>query len=192
MNRVLIGGWGFSIQAVQPLAHRLGASAVAWHDVPSLSEPTVLIGWSLGGVVATQLCQRVGAVKALVTVATPGDFAKQVDPGMYARLNRNVRRKSQATLTQFSRWISDGDASASTRLDLEQPLMDGLERLASSQCVSVWSRLPQPQLHLVGEADALFQDPNQVRVPGGHCCVWQGPQPLADRISDWIERTVIS
>ncbi|WP_420551025.1 alpha/beta fold hydrolase [Litorivicinus lipolyticus] len=179
MHTRVIGGWGFD-SAV--LAH-LGA-AQPWYQTLELTEPTVLIGWSLGGVVATEALDH-PLVCGLVTLATPGHFGAQVDPRFFHRLQRSVQRDPGAALARFHPWIV-GEPFDGKRADTVQ-LDQGLARLAASDCAGSWAQSPVAQLHLVGRDDVLFSDTDQHAIDGGHGFAWQNRRDTTNAIEAFID-----
>ncbi|MGB0958450.1 MAG: alpha/beta fold hydrolase [Litorivicinus sp.] len=179
MQRRVIGGWGFRADLLSHLG-----PAQPWHAELHLDAPTLLIGWSLGGVVATELLDHPEVV-AVVTLATPGDFAAQVDPRFFNRLARSVAHDSEAALARFHPWIV-GEPFDPRRVDDHQ-LLGGLTRLRDSRCADAWARSATPQLHLVGQDDVLFRDPDQQPVTGGHGFAWQQAERTAALIDEFAD-----
>jgi esterase/lipase len=152
MRRILISGWGVSPSAMQGLA-RAEDACVRWNDPIEFDEPVVLVGWSLGGVVASELA-RESAVKGLVTLCTPGHFQSQVNMRLFARLKRNLAKDPQSTLGGFYDWLlPEADRQWMEPIELNS----GLDRLCESHCASQWSALGVPHLNLVADQDPLFQ-----------------------------------
>ena len=152
MRRILISGWGVSPSSMQSLA-RAGDTCVRWNDSIDFDEPVVLVGWSLGGVVATEL-SHYPEVKGLITLCTPGHFQAQVNMKLFARLKRNLAKDPQSTLAGFFDWLlPDADRQWMEPVELDA----GLERLLDSHCASQWSTLDKPHLNVVANTDPLFQ-----------------------------------
>ena len=152
MRRILISGWGVSPSAMQSLA-RTGDICVRWNDSIEFDDPVVLVGWSLGGVVATELSHH-AEVKGLITLCTPGHFQAQVNMKLFARLKRNLAKDPQSTLGGFFDWLlPDADRQWMEPIELDA----GLERLLESHCAAHWSTLGKPHLNVVADKDPLFQ-----------------------------------
>lgn len=152
MRRILISGWGVSPSSMQCLA-RTDDSCVRWSDPIDFGAPVVLVGWSLGGVVATELSDH-PEVKALITLCTPGHFQAQVNTKLFARLQRNLAKDPQSTLSGFFDWLlPDADRQWMEPIELNS----GLERLWNSHCAPQWSTLGKPHLNIVADKDPLFQ-----------------------------------
>ena len=167
MRRILISGWGVSPSSMQSLASA-GDTCVRWNDSIEFDDPVVLVGWSLGGVVATELSHR-PEVKGLITLCTPGHFQAQVNMKLFARLKRNLAKDPQSTLGGFFDWLlPDADRQWMEPIELDA----GLERLLESHCAAHWSTLGKPHLNVVADKDPLFQADSAVspsiRVRGDH------------------------
>ena len=167
MRRILISGWGVSPSSMQPLA-RAGDTCVRWNDSIEFDDSVVLVGWSLGGVVATELsCHP--EVKGLITLCTPGHFQAQVNMKLFARLKRNLAIDPQSTLGGFFDWLlPDADRKWMEPIELDA----GLDRLFDSDCASQWATLGKPNLNVVADTDPLFQvdsaGSSTIKIKGDH------------------------
>jgi malonyl-CoA O-methyltransferase len=237
-NLVLIHGWGCDSRTWQPLLESLQTFAsVTLIDLsgfgvsPSLPEFTldavldkiaaqipqdaILIGWSLGGMLAVQLAARFPQrIRALVTLAANVKFVAAPDyPAAMPRainrqFNQSFAQDPQATLKLFGGLLAQGDAD-------ERALLKQLRRADSSAITDNWlqalqllteldnrptfAQLVQPGLHLLADKDALvpvaaaefmqqINPQQQVKVfeNTAHAIHWSKPQAVIDCIADFI------
>lgn len=157
-----------------------GASAaLGWPMVDTLLDglaaalpaQSVLVGWSLGGQLATLLAARYPQrVTALVTIASNPYFLATPDwPGMDAGqardFHRLVQQKGAAGLRRFAMLVAHGDRRERAVLEsLRRPSiapagdssllasLDTLERLDTRAALQA---LPMPVTHVLGGCDAL-------------------------------------
>lgn len=163
-------GFGFSQSSTQP-PHTLAS----WLDqlAGELPDACHLLGWSLGGQVATLLARRwPERVQSLITVASSPCFvATEGWPGMAPTVLENFARAlQQDTAKTIERFLAIQAMGSETARDdirqlrsrlLERPLPDGealtlgLELLAHLDLRAEWGQLTQPRLRLYGRLDAL-------------------------------------
>ncbi|WP_084005444.1 malonyl-ACP O-methyltransferase BioC [Gilvimarinus polysaccharolyticus] len=197
---VLLHGWGFDSRAMAPLAWALQPLADVWLvDLPSfggsaslpawrceqvleqlaasLPKRCQLVGWSLGGMLATQFAHAYPArVSRLVTLASNACFVAQRDwpDAMTSAVNRqfNTAFTAQplATARRFAALVAAGSSAERERLKqlrlwLSNPLESdesvnnwraALDYLAASDNRAALAQLACPALHLLGERDALL------------------------------------
>lgn len=195
-NLVFIHGWGGDRRLWQPLLEQLQAQLalpVQTLDLPGfgsraadpwpqdtqlfdqiyaqLPEDCLLIGHSLGGMLAAQLAARPAQAKirGLITIAANASFVQCDDwPGMsgatFDGFLRQMTRDAEITWQQFCGLQARGDSEM-------RPLLRQLKQwrpqafnggfLQALACLGRWDnrallgRLPIPALHLLGAGDAL-------------------------------------
>jgi pimeloyl-[acyl-carrier protein] methyl ester esterase len=194
---VLIHGWGLNAGVWHQVAERLARDYRVYAvDLPgfgfsrqltisedlndwvklvvaAIPEPAVWLGWSLGGLVATQAAlsfpQR---VTKLITVASSPQFVAQgkwpgISPDVLATFEQQLEHDFAVTLDRFLAIQAMGSASA--RQDIkalhqvlkQRPLPDpqalkvGLKLLATVDLRADLSSLSQPLLRLYGRLDSL-------------------------------------
>ncbi|QFT84687.1 Pimeloyl-[acyl-carrier protein] methyl ester esterase [Halomonas sp. THAF12] len=219
---VLLGGWGCDARLWQALDGHwpsgLTITAPDWpgygerealEDPASLDElaeamagelpsDAVWVGWSLGGLLAGALLERLPTPRALVLLGMGERFPhpEGVSRAALAQFRKAFRRDPAGTHAHFLRWQLGGepspraahqrliallgdDASADTAT-LAAGLaqlgeLDNAERLASPPC---------PVHRLAGEADPLLapeeRERAELRLPeAGHCPLISQPERLA-------------
>ncbi|MDO3383394.1 malonyl-ACP O-methyltransferase BioC [Gilvimarinus algae] len=193
---VLLHGWGFDRASMASLVEPLRALADVWClDLPGFGESTpveyradvladclaehlppraVLIGWSLGGVLAVDYAARYPErVTALATLATNARFVvsdtwpEAMAPDVNLAFNRGFACAPAATVKRFCALAAQGGREArplartlqQMSCPLAEPRADcwseALEYLASRDMRKALAELTVPRLHLFGEADAL-------------------------------------
>jgi malonyl-CoA O-methyltransferase len=131
----------------------------------------VLVGWSLGGMLAMQMAARLPQqVKAIVTIAAnlkfvaSSDYPAALAPAINNQFARSFESDPQAALKLFGGLLAQGDAQ-------ERQLLKSLRQQLPAQMNSNWGQalgvlaaldnrdlfinLQQPGMHLLGEKDAL-------------------------------------
>ncbi|ODN44018.1 alpha/beta hydrolase [Piscirickettsia litoralis] len=193
-NVVLIHGWGASSWVWQPLIAELSADfnfypidlpgygkaqnhsfgtieqvvTSLFNDIP---ESSLVIGWSLGGLIARQLAMIApDKVQALITIASPPCFVKSDSWNGLApeqllafkqALVENVRRVKQrfcALQIQGSKKPSDFGLWSKHFIQDNvsvEALSQGLEVLRTADFRGVEADFEQPQLHLYGDCDRI-------------------------------------
>lgn len=239
---VLIHGWGWDSDCWAPLLPELQQLGQVWMlDLPGfgqtqtqphlgldallaqlaaqLPDRALLMGWSLGGMLATALAHRYPhRVERLITLATNARFVagKDYPTAMAVEINQQFNQAfavdPAATLKRFTGLMAQGDAeersllkqlrNARASLEPKSEWQRSLEWLASLDNRTAFAELKLPGLHLLGEADALvpaaaaatLRDLNpgqQVEVMSGaaHAIHWSQPQPLVARIARFLADT---
>lgn len=237
---VLLHGWGSGSQSWQPLIPALQNIAnVMALDLPSfgesesipeftldavvqliaaqLPEKCVLIGWSLGGMLAVQVAARYPQkISRLITLAANAKFvaSRDYETAMPLAVNRQFNKSfaadSQATLKLFSGLLAQGDTNERVLLKqirrLAEPdninpnWLQALELLAQLDNREVFTQLAQPGLHLLAEKDALVpasaatalaqlnsQQSAQVITGAAHALHWSQPELVVQAIHDFIQ-----
>lgn len=190
---VFIHGWGSDSRLWAPLCERLpgdrhfidlpgfGAAAADAFDLEAfldriaaqLPDNCMLLGWSLGGMIATQLAWRYPhKVRALITLATNAVFVVREDwPYAMAQSTFNqflddFQRDPQETWSRFCALQAMGDGNRKQVLkalrDQAPPdaatlaaWRNGLDWLEQLDNRKALAQIRLPQLHLLGAGDAL-------------------------------------
>lgn len=242
---VLLHGWGCDSRTWQPLLPYLQQHGeVIAIDLPGfgesvalpefkleaalalieqqLPERAVLIGWSLGGMLAVALAQRFPQkITHLITLATNAKFVASEDypTAMSRAINRQFNHSfsadAQTTLKMFGGLLAQGDSDERTllkNLRRQQPLRsannnwsEALNLLALLDNRAAFAQLTQPGLHLFGESDALVpvaaaqtvqalntQQQVEVLVGSGHAAHWSQPEKVAHLIGHFLQATARS
>lgn len=176
----IVGGWGVHADALCALAGD-NDQVVAWHQAQPPDQPSWVLGWSLGGVVATHYLDHPN-VLGLMTLNTPGHFSQQVDMRLFARLQRRVQRDPAAAMQGFCDWLLP--TVSRTWIDL-QSLEPGLERLASSHAALHWQASRKPCEHWAGRHDPLFQDSSQTLLEASHELPFSHAEQVRQRMREF-------
>ena len=207
---VLISGWAMPAGAMAALAEALDSdhrrvaivqlpglvrvpeayrkdydwdSLLAYLDQQLLEKPAVLVGWSLGGMLATLYASRYpDQVAAVVNLAANACFvrnetwAEGMEPELFARFCQGMSRSREKTLQQFSLLCTLGNAghkaqakalqAVMSEADLDhqaedETLLPLLALLGASDIRSALADIRCPVTHMFGKDDAL--------VPVGAC-----------------------
>lgn len=237
-NLVLIHGWGCDSRTWQPVLESLqsfakitlidlpgfGATpalpeftldAVLEQIAPQLPADSILVGWSLGGMLAVQLAARFPErVRALITLAAnvkfiaAPDYPTAMPRAINRQFNQGFAQDPQATLKLFGGLLAQGDED-------ERVLLKKLRRCETSAVTDNWlqslqlltsldnrvafARLTQPGLHLFADKDALVpgaaaeamqninsQQKISVLENTAHAIHWSKPQVLVESIVDFV------
>lgn len=186
---ILLPGWAFGAAALQPLCEALGerlpnfevsieplpelAEADAWLDALDrrLPRDAWLAGWSLGGMLASQLAaRRVDACPGLVTIASNPCFRARAQwpeamaAEIFDAFQDAFRLDPEQTLKRFRSLCSRGAFDARTlarqlqvsQAPLPAAVLDaGLQLLAQLDGREALHGYFGPQLHLFAGDDAL-------------------------------------
>ncbi|WGL15677.1 malonyl-ACP O-methyltransferase BioC [Microbulbifer bruguierae] len=242
-NIALIHGWGGDSRSWQPLLKELkGSSNVVnnavnielpgfgsrtqepWPDTETLlaqletqlPENCLLLGWSLGGMLAVRLAAASKKVRALVTIATNGSFVAREDwPGMaeeiFAEFCRAQRAMPEKNWQRFCGLEARGDSEMRGLLktlkgwqpsSVPESWSQALECLGNLDNREILSAIAVPALHILGEGDALvpvaaasklesrcgLEKTRAVKVIAGtgHCPHLSRPREIATLISEFI------
>jgi len=230
---LLLPGWSFGPAALEPLRATLAAGApdlqISVWPLPEHSSPDTwldalderlpanswLVGWSLGGMLATQLAARRGdACRGLVTLASNPCFRAREDwpSAMPAEVFDSFRESflndSQQTLARFGLLCSRGSVDPrglSRQLQGCQPqqpfdeLDAGLQLLAELDGRAALQAFAGPQLHLFAGRDALVpaaaaealadqlpQGHVQLVADASHGFPLERPDEVAEMILAWL------
>ena len=195
---VFIHGWGVNAGVWQPcVEYFTGESQVITIDLPGfgsnrdvqikpysivhiaqaiqaqLPEPVVMVGWSLGGLVATQIAHAFPhKVKALITVASSPMFVEQNNwPGIKAHVlasfHRQLTQDSKKTIDNFLKIQAMGsphirqDIKKIHQLVMNYPipttetLNQSLTLLQTTDQRQIMKSIKQPFLRIYGAMDSL-------------------------------------
>ena len=186
---LLITGWGGGAELLKPLHEALeqkGHSVerinifnllnddVLQQHVELAVEYDVIIGWSLGGQLATilvnQIQQQYAEQKVLITLASNPCFVAQADwttampIETFFAFKQSFEQDAITTLKRFGLLVCQGTSSAKKdfvamqKLIRPQPialLKQGLQLLEQLNLVSMYQNYQGHQLHVFAEHDAL-------------------------------------
>ena len=236
MNLALIHGWGSDTRCWSPLLDALSISGTVtnielpgfgaraqepWPDSEALlaqldaqlPDNCLLLGWSLGGMLATRLAARSEKVRALVTIACNASFvARDAWPGMdtevFAEFCRAQRATPEKNWQRFCALEARGDSDMRALLKLLkgwqpeailQSWSDALDCLGMLDNRKILPKLSIPALHIFGRGDALVpaaaaeQITRQnhratVRIMDdcGHCPHLSRPEEVAELLEKFI------
>jgi malonyl-CoA O-methyltransferase len=236
---VLLHGWGSASDSWSPLLAGLQAIAdVIAVDLPGfgaspelegyklevlldlladhLPAQCILIGWSLGGMLAVQLAARYPQkVVRIITLAANAKFVASHDypTAMPLAVNRHFNKSfvqdAAATLKLFSGLLAQGDANERGLLKQVRQLANAsainanwlaaLELLSSLDNREAFAQLSQPGLHVLAEKDVLvpadamsglqnFNPHQQIHIISGaaHALHWSQPTKIAKLIQQFL------
>ncbi|AVZ85108.1 hydrolase [Acinetobacter sp. WCHA45] len=186
---LLITGWGGGAELLKPLHEALeqkGYSVerinifnvlnddILQQHVELAVEYDVIIGWSLGGQLATilvnQIQQQYAEQKVLITLASNPCFVAQADwmtampVETFMQFKQSFEQDAITTLKRFGLLVCQGASSAKKdfiamqKLIRPQPialLRDGLQLLKQLNLVELYENYQGKQLHVFAEYDAL-------------------------------------
>ena len=186
---LLITGWGGGAELLKPLHEALeqqGHSVerinifnvlnddVLQQHVELAVEYDVIIGWSLGGQLATilvnQIQQQYAEQKVLITLASNPCFVAQADwmtampVESFMQFKQSFEQDAITTLKRFGLLVCQGTSSAKKdfvamqKLIRPQPialLRDGLQLLEQLNLVEMYKNYQGKQLHVFAEYDSL-------------------------------------
>ena len=234
---VLISGWAMPAIAMERLAEALDAddrrvsivqlpglvgkepaSEYSWDslleylDLHLFEKPVVLVGWSMGGMLASLYASRHPEnVAGVVTLASNASFVKSaqwpaaMEPAMFAGFQAGLAQDCASTLQQFTMLCSAGSPDRKARMQELQALMSETEQespvlqslltlLGSIDLRSVLADIRCPVIHALGKGDALVPEVaaellgetypgHRVHlVDGGHCFFMDDPSLIVREI----------
>ncbi|EFF83363.1 hypothetical protein HMP0015_1150 [Acinetobacter haemolyticus ATCC 19194] len=186
---LLITGWGGGSELLKPLHDGLEQKGhiverinifnaldneILQQHVELAVKFDVIVGWSLGGQLATILVdhiqQQYAEQKTLITLASNPRFVAQADwttampVETFMQFKQSFEQNAITTLKRFGLLVCQGASSAKKdflamqKLILPQPialLRDGLQLLEQLNLVKVYQNYQGRQLHVFAEHDAL-------------------------------------
>ncbi|WP_434984345.1 alpha/beta fold hydrolase [Vreelandella zhaodongensis] len=225
LHLVLLSGWGIDQRIWQPLEHHWPAHSkvhtVDWPgygDTPAMAEPATLdtlasamadqlpsnavwVGWSLGGLLASALLDKLPAPRGLVLIGTGDQFCNDdgVSKAELASFHRAFTRDPDATWRHFLRWQTQGEPNArhayqqlramlgDTPSATNSTLSQGLHWLASLDNTQRLQEASCPVIRLVGEHDPLVASGIRAQAinlaHAGHCPMLSQPAQLVATIA---------
>lgn len=186
---LLITGWGIGIEPLQSLKLHLqqkgcDVQLINIFDVLTgsfqkqldlVAEVDVVMGWSLGGQLATHLVDSfynsTGLTKTLITLASNPCFVANrvwqtaMPSDVFSQFKASFLQNQQATLKRFYYLITQGSAQAKkdwlNMQNISNPppyelLLQGLEMLEHLNLVDNLKNYSGPQLHLFAEQDGVI------------------------------------
>ncbi|MDC4332393.1 hydrolase [Acinetobacter baumannii] len=186
---LLITGWGVGIEPLQSL--KLGLTKAGcdtqlinifnvldggFHDqLDFLTDIDVVVGWSLGGQLATYLIdffyKQTGQTKTLITLASNPCFVANTSwhtamlADVFSQFKASFLQNPQATLKRFYYLITLGSSQAKqdwlSVQNIANPpsnklLLEGLQMLEQLNLVDNLKTYPGRQLHLFAEQDNVI------------------------------------
>lgn len=233
---VLLHGWGCDARIWAPLLaaleERLALPVTvlelpgfgerhceAWPDTSALLDElaervppnSLLVGHSLGGMLAVRLAARSGRVAGVITLAANARFTAArgwpgMDPGVFEAFYQSFARSAEKTWLRFCGLQAQGDGDARALLkqlrglapavmgDAWGSALDCLGQLDNRETLQ---RLEKPQLHVLAEGDALVPAasadalvslgvPAEVIPGAGHALPLSQPRALAATIEKFV------
>ncbi|WP_151744689.1 hydrolase [Acinetobacter calcoaceticus] len=186
---LLITGWGVGIEPLESLKLHLQQESfdvqlINIFDVLNesfqkkfnlLNDVDIVIGWSLGGQLATHLVdsfyKSTGLTKTLITLASNPCFVANTNwqtampADVFSQFKISFLQNQQATLKRFYYLITQGSAQAKkdwlNMQNIANPpsyelLLQGLEMLEHLNLVDNLKKYSGPQLHLFAEQDGVI------------------------------------
>ena len=186
---LLITGWGGGIELLRPLHEALAQKGhviermnifnaqddeILQQHVELAAKFDVIVGWSLGGELATlvvkQIEKQYAEQKILITLASNPCFVAQLDWSTampvetFIQFKQSFEQDAISTLKRFGLLVCQGASSAKKdflamqKLIRPQPialLKQGLELLGQLNLVEMYKSYQGGQLHVFAEYDAL-------------------------------------
>jgi len=236
---ILLHGWGSGSESWSPLIPALQniANVIAFDfpgfgdsaEIPDfdldtvvdlivqqLPKKCVLIGWSLGGMLAIQVAAKYPQkISGIVTLAAnlkfvaSNDYETAMPVSINRQFNESFANDSQTTLKLFTGLLAQGDAnervlSKQVRTfakpeKINSNWLQALELLSVMDNRTAFTNLKTPGLHLLAEKDALvpvnakqsfaaLNSHQQVNIISNvaHALHWSAPELVANLISDFL------
>ncbi|MFJ1519933.1 hydrolase [Acinetobacter sp. ABJ_C1_1] len=186
---LLITGWGVGVEPLQSLKLHLGKASFETQlidifnilesnfqaQLDLVAEIDVVIGWSLGGQLATHLVdffyKQTGQTKTLITLASNPCFVANdnwqtaMPTDVFSQFKASFLQNPQATLKRFYYLITLGSSQAKqdwmSVQNIANPpsnelLIEGLQMLEQLNLVDNLKNYPGLQLHLFAEQDNVI------------------------------------
>jgi malonyl-CoA O-methyltransferase len=239
INLVLLHGWGCDSRTWQPLLESLKSHAsVTLIDLPGfgssaslpefsldavleaiavqLPEKSIVMGWSLGGMLAVQLAacfpERVAAVISLAAnlkFVASTDYPSAMPRAVNRQFNQSFAQDPQATLKLFGGLLAQGDANERALLkqlrrnesvEVSDNWLQALQLLAVLDNREAFVQLQQPGMHILAEKDALVPiaaaavmrelnaDQQVIELENAaHALHWSQPQELINLVVQFMQ-----
>lgn len=244
INLVLIHGWGCDSRTWQPVLDSLQSFAsVTLIDLPGfgaspvvpefsldvvldkiaaqLPHDAVIMGWSLGGMLAVQLAARFPErVRAVITLAAnlkfvaAEDYPTAMPHAISRQFNQGFVQDPQATLKLFGGLVAQGDVDERGLLKqlrrndigaVTDNWLQALLLLAELDNRAAFAQVTQPGLHLLAENDALVPiaavelmkkiNPQQeinIFEKTAHALHWSKPKAVVECVAHFLEERTVS
>lgn len=236
---VLLHGWGSGseswqtlIPALQLIANVIALDLPGFGDSPEIAEfnfeavsdliiahlpeKAVLIGWSLGGMIAVNIAARYPQkISHIITLATNTKFvaSRDYETAMPLAVNRQFNKgfatDAPQTLKLFSGLLAQGDANERNLLKQVRKLaapekinanwLQALQLLSNLDNRAAFAQLSQTGLHILAEKDVLVPvaaaqslasvNPLQdikVVPAAAHAVHWSAPELVISLITDFL------
>lgn len=243
INLVLIHGWGCDSRTWKPVLESLQALAsITLIDLPGFGtspvvpefsldsvlhkiaaqvpQDAVVMGWSLGGMLAVQLAARFPErIRAVITLAANLKFVAAADyPAAMSRVinrqfNQGFAQDPQATLKLFFGLLAQGDADERGLLkqlrrndigSVTDNWLQALQLLTELDNRTAFAKLVRPGLHLLADNDALVpvavaelmrqMNPQQeikIFENTAHALHWSKPQAVIESVAHFLNAQIM-
>jgi len=243
INLVLIHGWGCDSRTWQPVLESLQTFAsITLIDLPGfgaaeplpnfsldavldniaaqLPQDAVVMGWSLGGMLAVQLAahspERIRAVITLaanVKFVAAADYPTAMQRAINRQFNQGFAQDPQATMKLFCGLLAQGDADERALLKqlrrndtsaVTDNWLQALQLLAALDNRAAFAQLLQPGLHLLADNDALVPvaaaesmrqiNPRQeikIFENTAHALHWSKPQAMVESVARFLKEHLV-
>lgn len=241
---VLIHGWGCDSRTWQPLLESLESFAsITLIDLPGfgaspvvseflldvvldkiaaqLPQDAVIMGWSLGGMLAVQLASRFPErIRAVITLAAnlrfvaAADYPTAMPHAINRQFNQGFAQDPRATLKLFGSLLAQGDADERGLLkqlrrhdigEVTDNWLQALQLLTELDNRAAFAMLVQPGLHLLAHNDALVpvaaaelmrqinpQQEIKVFENAAHAVHWGKPKAVVECVSSFLKAQDVS
>jgi pimeloyl-[acyl-carrier protein] methyl ester esterase len=187
---IAVSGWGAPPEALLPLAEKVGDAApllVDWADLLDSSaplheswdnvlkgQPTVLLAWSLGGLLSLKALAESASTSKPDAIVLIGSFARFLadeesgwpgaEPQLLKAMTLKIARRRENVLRDFAQtcWSGSEDTESGVELFVKnaegystETLKSGLKALASIDVRESLASIKVPTLVLHGESDAI-------------------------------------
>lgn len=201
MDCILLHGWGVSNTIWQEFGNQLtvfnnvstpclyeaarqtednelGSIASALNK--KIKSDSVIVAWSIGGLVATHIAKLTDKVKGIVFIASPPCFVNKegwlnvMDKKNIERLKKSLLNDAEGTFKYFSGLIAHGDVSArqtnkNIRNNLanknnKEALETWLVQMQQTDQRKEWAKINLPMQMILGEKDSLINSKIQHQI----------------------------
>lgn len=242
INLVLIHGWGCDSRTWQPVLESLRSFAsITLIDLPGfgaspvvpefsldvvldkiaaqLPQHAVIMGWSLGGMLAVQLASRFPErIRAVITLAAnlkfvaAADYPAAMPRAINRQFNQGFAQDPQATLKLFCGLLAQGAADERGLLKqlrrgdigtVTDNWLQALQLLTELDNRAAYAQLSQPGLHLFADNDALVpvaaaellkqinpQQEIKLFENAAHALHWSKSQAVVESIARFLKESI--